>query len=61
MAAPEAQGQPYLFKQRLTNNVKRHIERAFERGDWHAAGQGWQGQDGEIQLIENGQRVAACV
>lgn len=50
MAALEAWGQPYLFKQRLTNNVKRHIERAFARGDWSDAGQGWQGQDGEIQL-----------
>ena len=51
MAALEAQGQPYLFKQRLTNNIKRHIERAFARGDWSDAGQGWQGQDGEIQLL----------
>jgi hypothetical protein len=50
LAALEARGQPYLFKQRLTSNVKRHIERAFARGDWHAAGKGWQGQDGEIQL-----------
>ena len=51
MAALEAQGQSYLFKQRLTNNIKRHIERAFARGDWSDAGQGWQGQDGEIQLL----------
>ena len=50
MAALEARGQPYLFKQRLTHNIKRHIERAFARGDWSDAGQGWQGQDGEIQL-----------
>ena len=50
MAALEARGQPYLFKQRLTNNIKRHIERAFARGDWSDAGQGWQGQDGQIQL-----------
>ena len=41
MAALEARGQPYLFKQRLTSNVKRHrgwpraraIERAFARDD----------------------------
>ena len=50
MAALEARGQPYLFKQRLTNNIKRPIERAFARGDVSDAGQGWQGQDGEIQL-----------
>ena len=50
MAALEARGQPYLFKQRLTNNIKRPIERAFARGDGSDAGQGWQGQDGEIQL-----------
>ena len=51
MAALEARGQHYLFKQRLTKNVKLHIERAFARGQWHDAGQGWQGQDGEIQLL----------
>ena len=50
IAALEARGHHYLFKQRLSPNVKRHIERAFARGDWHAAGQGWQGQDGELQL-----------
>ena len=56
MAALEVHGQPYLFKQRLTNNIKRHrgwpraMERAFARGDWSDAGQGWQGQDGELQL-----------
>lgn len=51
MAGLEERGQPYLFKQRLTHNVKRHIERAFACGAWHDAGQGWQGQDGEIQLL----------
>ena len=51
MGALEARAQHYLFKQRLTKNVKLHIERAFARGQWHDAGQGWQGQDGEIQLL----------
>ena len=58
MAALEVQGQPYLFKQRLTNNIKRHIERAFARGDWSDAGQGWQGQDGQIQL--SGSSGSSC-
>ena len=58
MAALEARGQPYLFKQRLTSNVKRHIERAFARGGWSDAGQGWQGQDGELPL--SGSSGSSC-
>ena len=53
-----------MVKQRLSPNVKRHrgwpraIERAFARGDWHAADQGWQGQDSELQL--SGSSGSAC-
>src|ERR1700747_2808093 len=39
--------QPYLFKLRLTNGVKRAIERAMRTQDWHDAGAGWQGKGGE--------------
>jgi hypothetical protein len=59
MAALESRGHHYLFKQRLTKNIKRHIERAFAHGDWQDAGQGWQGQDGAIQLLgwSSGRRI----
>jgi hypothetical protein len=50
MAALEARHVHYLFKLRLTRNVKRYIERAFAQPDWADAGQGWQGQEGEIKL-----------
>jgi hypothetical protein len=50
LAALEARGVHYLFKLRLTKNVKRYIERMFATPEWVDAGQGWQGRDGSIQL-----------
>ena len=50
LAALETRALPYLFKLRLTKNVKRYIERVFATPDWTDAGQGWEGQDGTIQL-----------
>ena len=50
MAALEARALHYLFKLRLTKNVKRYIERSFAAGQWTDAGQAWQGQEGEIKL-----------
>ena len=50
MAALQARAIPYLFKLRLTKNVKRYIERVFATPEWRDAGQGWEGQDGQIQL-----------
>lgn len=50
MAALEAREVRYLFKLRLTKNVKRYIEKSFATGQWVDAGQGWQGQEGTIQL-----------
>ena len=50
MAALEARAIPYLFKLRLTKNVKRYIERVFATPTWADAGQGWEAQDGEIRL-----------
>ena len=48
--ALEDRGQKYLFKLRLTRNVKRHIERLFWEQGWSSAGQGWEGKDGELKL-----------
>ena len=50
MVALQARAIPYLFKLRLTQNVKRYIERVFATPEWSDAGQGWEGQDGQIQL-----------
>jgi len=59
MAALEAREVHYLFKLRLTKNVKRYIERGFATGQWVNAGQGWQGQEGTIQLTgwSRGRRI----
>jgi Transposase DDE domain group 1 len=46
----EERGQGYLFKLKLTKNVKRHIERLFRECDWGDAGQGWEGKDGSLKL-----------
>lgn len=46
----EARGLPYLFKLRQTSKVKRLIQEAFCRGDWTAAGQGWEGVEDRLQL-----------
>lgn len=50
MAGLEARGLPYLFKLRLTKNVKRHIERVFWSAGWEPAGQDWEGKPGELTL-----------
>ncbi len=50
MRALEARGQPYLFKLRLSMNVKRHIERLFGESGWSDAGQGWEGLESELAL-----------
>jgi hypothetical protein len=50
MARAEAIGLPYLFKLRLTQNVKRLIEKVFAQPDWEAAGQGWSGVEERLQL-----------
>jgi Transposase DDE domain len=46
----EERQQGYLFKLRLSKNVKRHIERLFRESGWTDAGQGWEGKDGALTL-----------
>jgi hypothetical protein len=50
LEALEERGQSYLFKLRLTANVKRYIEKLFLEQDWSEAAQGWEGRDGELKL-----------
>jgi len=50
MRALEEPRQPYLFKLRLSKNVKRHIERLFRVSGWTDAGQGWEGMDSTLAL-----------
>jgi hypothetical protein len=48
--ALEGRAQHYLFKLRLTKNVKRYVQRVFWNNDWVDAGQDWEGQAGELKL-----------
>ncbi len=50
MSAPEERLQPYLFKLKLSKNVKRHIGRLFRENGWGDAGQGWEGRDSALAL-----------
>jgi len=50
MTPLEERQQSYLFKLRLSKNVKRHIERVFWDAGWTDAGQGWEGKDGQLRL-----------
>lgn len=60
MSALEERGQRYLFKLKLTKNVKRHIGKLFREEDWMDAGQGWEGRDSELRLMgwKQSRRVA---
>lgn len=51
MRALEDRQVPYLFKLKLSKNVKRYLEQVFWEDDWEDAGQGWSGREGEIALI----------
>ena len=50
MGEAERRALPYLFKLRLTANVKRAIERLSGQSDWVDSGQGWQAKGTEIRL-----------
>jgi hypothetical protein len=50
MREAEQRGEDYLFKLRLTKNVKRAIEQAMRKLGWQDAGRRWQGKDGQLRL-----------
>jgi hypothetical protein len=50
MARAEQERLPYLFRLRLTANVRRDFDRAMRQSDWADAGQGWQGKETTLRL-----------
>jgi hypothetical protein len=50
MARAEQNDLAYLFRLRLTLNVKRDLQRAMQQPDWVDAGQGWQGKETALRL-----------
>ncbi len=50
MNVAEEKGIPFLFKIKQTKNVKRLIEKLMLNREWSIANQGWEGQEGYLQL-----------
>jgi hypothetical protein len=50
MREAEQRGLVYLFKLRLTANVKRTIERLSRQREWTNAGQGWEAKESVVRL-----------
>jgi hypothetical protein len=51
MREAEQRELPYLFKLRLTANIKRAIERLSGQVEWVDAGQGWQAKETTVRLL----------
>jgi len=51
MREAEQRGLAYLFKLRLTANVKRMLTRLSAPDAWIDAGQGWQAKESEVRLV----------
>src|SRR5271154_6371448 len=50
MARAEQQSLPYLFRLRMTKNVRRALDRAMATSHWADAGKGWQGKETSLRL-----------
>ena len=55
MSGAERRGLPYLFRLRLTANVKKPIKKTFSKDDWTDAGQGWRGRE-DVPRLEGWSR-----
>jgi hypothetical protein len=51
MARAERENFDYLFRLRMTANIKRDMERAMRDANWRDAGQGWQGKETSLRLV----------
>jgi hypothetical protein len=51
MSRAEQNDLAYLFRLRMTANVKRDLVRAMRHSDWVDAGQGWQGKETSLRLL----------
>src|ERR1039457_5224717 len=56
MREAEQRGLAYLFKLRLTANVKRMIERLSTQREWANTGQGWQAKESLLRLEGGGRQ-----
>ena len=51
MARAEQKDFAYLFRLRMTANVRRSLDRAMQHTDWADAGRGWQGKETTLRLV----------
>jgi hypothetical protein len=51
MSRAEQEGLAYLFRLRLTANVKRVLTKMMAERAWEDAGQGWQGKETQLRLM----------
>jgi Transposase DDE domain group 1 len=51
MARAEREELAYLFRLRMTANVRRSMERAMRQSEWTDAGQSWQGKQTSLRLL----------
>src|SRR5256886_8193367 len=51
MSRAEEEGLAYLFRLRMTANVKRALTKMMAEGDWTTAGHGWQGEETTLRLV----------
>ena len=51
MSRAEQEGLAYLFRLRMTANVKRALTKMMEERAWEDAGQGWQGKETQLRLM----------
>src|SRR2546423_14626830 len=51
MSRTEQEGLAYLFRLRMTANVKRALIKMMAERDWTAAGHGWQGKETTLRLV----------
>jgi len=51
MARAEQERLPYLFRLRMTANVRRALIKVMDERDWLDAGQGWWGKEASLRLV----------
>src|SRR5438874_1570179 len=51
MSRAEQEGLAYLFRLRMTANVKRALVKMMAERDWTTAGHGWQGKETTLRLV----------
>ncbi len=51
MSRAEQEGLAYLFRLRMTANVKRALTKMMAERDWTNAGHGWQGKETTLRLV----------